>query len=224
MFYLDRINTFKILVRLSPQTMSKVTTMVLAFIFSIFVLFGKDKFLNDFKGFFQAYLPTGAYKQGARIYRVVTNVFTRYIAGTLLECLILGTLVTFGCMLLKIPYAILCGCVVAIGALIPMFGALFAAIIMSIYLMFEYSISVGVTFIIMFICIQQVEGNFIYPNVVGKSIGLPAMYVIVAVTIGGSIGGILGIIICIPVFCSVYQLIQEDVEKRRSKKKSEAVK
>ena len=97
---------------------------------------------------------------------------------------------------------------IGIAALVPMFGALVAAFLCSL-LIFAQSPTQGITFFVMFICIQQVEGNFIYPNVVGKSVGLPSMYVLVAITVGASIGGVLGMIVFIPVFSSLYRLMQE---------------
>jgi len=94
-----------------------------------------------------------------------------------------------------------------------MFGALVSAILASLFIAVENPMS-AIYFLILFICIQQVEGNFIYPNVVGRSVGLPPMYVIVAVTVGGSLAGILGMIIFIPICSCIYQLLGEDIRKR----------
>ena len=198
-------------------TISWLTTLLIAFVFSIFILFNKNHFIKDIRNFFYAFLPDSAYRKGAHIYHIFKKTFTRYIAGSLLECIILGTLVIAGASILKIPYSILCGCIVAIGALVPMFGALLAAIVTALFLCIESPVN-GVTFIIMFILIQQIEGNFIYPNVVGKSTGLPPMYVLVAITLGASLGGVLGIVIFIPLCSSIYQLLQEYEEMRIKKK------
>lgn len=194
-------------------TISWFTTTLIGLVFAIFILFNKQTFKRDLKGISKAYLPNGAYKQVVRVYRVFKSTFTRYIGGTLLECLILGTLVTIGSTLLRLPYSLLCGIIVAIGALVPMFGALAMAILVALFISLQSPMD-GLTFIIMFICIQQVEGNFIYPNVVGKSIGFPPMYVIVAITVGASLGGVLGMVVFIPLCSSIYQLIQEDANKR----------
>ncbi|MDD6460557.1 MAG: AI-2E family transporter [Absicoccus porci] len=202
---------------LISTTISWMTTFFLAFVFSIFVLFNKKRFLSDVRRFFKAYLPRNAYEQGNHIYHVFKHTFARYIGGTILECLILGTLVTVFSTIFHLPYSLLCGFVVAIGALVPMFGALVAAILCSLFIMLQ-SPTQGITFLIMFIAIQQVEGNFIYPNVVGKSVGIPSMYIIVAITVGASIGGVLGMVIFIPLFSSVYRLFQENEDKRLSKK------
>ena len=112
---------------------------------------------------------------------------------------------------MKIPYAFLIGLVVGIGALVPMFGALVAALLCAFFIAITSPVQ-GFTFIIMFI--QQVEGNFIYPQVVGKSVGFPPMYIIVAITIGANVAGIIGIIIFIPICSCIYQLVSEDVLTR----------
>lgn len=198
--------------RIISTTISWMTTLFLALCFSIFVLFNKKKFISDVRNFFLAFLPSTAYKQGSHIYHIVKKTFARYIAGTLLECLILGSLVTLGSTLLGLPYSLLCGFIVAIGALVPMFGALIAAICCALFIMIQ-SPAEGLTFLVMFIAIQQVEGNFIYPNVVGKTIGFPPMYVIVAITLGASIAGVIGMVIFIPLCSSIYTLLQEYEKK-----------
>ena len=199
-------------------TISWVTTFALSLAFSIFVLLNKTQFLSDIQTLSKGFLPKKGYRNAVHIYKVFTDTFKHYIGGTLLECLILGTLVGLGCTLLSIPYAILIGFVVAIGAIVPMFGALISAIICFLFLVLEGNSSAAITFIVMFILIQQIEGNFIYPNVVGKSIGLPPMYVIVAVTLGASFGGILGMIVFIPLMGSLYILAMESANKRIQQK------
>ncbi len=141
------------------------------------------------------------------------NTFTNYISGTCTECLILGTLVIAFSSLFRMPFAFLSGILVGIGALIPMFGALCAAIISALFIAIESPMQ-GVYFMILFVCIQQVEGNFIYPNVVGKSVGLPPIYVMVAVTLGANLAGVIGMVLFIPVFSCLYQLIKEDAKGR----------
>jgi len=186
--------------------------------FSIIVLFNKSTVVKESKGLLRAYMPDDIYEKTLHVLRLIARTFTQYIGGTCTECIILGTLVTVGATLLNIPYATLVGIIVGVGALVPMFGALIAAIIGALFVATE-SVQSAVYFMIMFICIQQVEGNFIYPNVVGRSVGFPPMYVIVAVTVGASLGGILGIIISIPVCSCIYQLVKEDVVMRLKVKK-----
>lgn len=195
-------------------TISWFTTFILAFVFSVFILLNKEKFMSDVRLIAQGYMPKKGYKQASHVYHTFTNTFGKYIGGTILECIILGTLVFIACTLLNLPYPLLAAFIVAFGALVPMFGALVSAIIVTLFMALQGNVSQAVTFIVVFILIQQVEGNFIYPNVVGRSIGLPPMYVIVAVTLGASLGGVLGMIVFIPLFTSVYQLVLESAQNR----------
>lgn len=191
--------------------------------FSIVLLFNKNRVTREGSHLLKAYLPDRFYGHVIHILRLIISTFKSYIGGSCLECLILGSLVAFIGSLLQVPYALLAGLVVGIGALVPMFGALCAALLVTVFLALE-SPRHAVTFLIMFICIQQVEGNFIYPNVVGKSVGLPAVYVIVAVTLGASLGGILGMIVFIPITSCVYQIIRDDVHEKLWLKKKEKTK
>ena len=192
--------------------------LMIACMFSIILLFNKNRVVKEARSFLQAYLPDRFYTRTIHIIHLIISTFKSYIGGSCLECLILGSLVAAIGSILQVPYALLAGLVVGIGSLVPMFGALCAALLVTLFLALE-SPSSAFTFLIMFICIQQVEGNFIYPNVVGKSIGLPAFYVVVAVTLGASMGGILGMIVFIPIASCFYQIISEDVTQRLKDKK-----
>ena len=211
-------NIFGSVYQVISTTFSIVLSTFVALMFSIIVLFNKSTVVKESKGLLRAYMPDDIYEKTLHVLRLIARTFTQYIGGTCTECIILGTLVTVGATLLNIPYATLVGIIVSVGALVPMFGALIAAIIGALFVATE-SVQSAVYFMIMFICIQQVEGNFIYPNVVGRSVGFPPMYVIVAVTVGASLGGILGIIISIPVCSCIYQLVKEDVVMRLKVKK-----
>lgn len=187
-------------------------------VFSFLLLFNKEQVVHETKSLLKAYLPEKNYDRVRHVLKLIIRIFTSYVGGTCLECLILASLVTVGSLILKIPYAFLVGLVVGIGALVPMFGALVAAILCAFFIAMTSPVQ-GLTFIIMFICIQQVEGNFIYPHVVGKSVGFPPMYIIVAITIGANVAGIIGIIIFIPICSCIYQLVSEDVLSRLQKVK-----
>lgn len=178
-----------------------------------FLLFNKKQVKRETISLLKAYLPERDYEKTRHVLKLIIRIFTSYVGGTCTECLILASLVTTGALILKIPYAFLVGLVVGIGALVPMFGALVAALLCTFFIAMASPVQ-GLTFIIMFICIQQVEGNFIYPHVVGKSVGFPPMYIIVAITIGANVAGIFGIIIFIPICSCIYQLVSEDVLSR----------
>lgn len=194
-------------------TISWIATAFIAIVFSFLLLFNKNQVVREIKSLLKAYLPEKSYKKTSHVLKLIIRIFGSYVGGTCTECLILGSLVTVGALILNIPYAFLAGLAVAIGALVPMFGALFAALLCTFFISITSPVH-GLYFIIMFICIQQVEGNFIYPHVVGKSVGFPPMYVIVAITIGANVAGIIGMIIFIPICSCIYQLVSEDVLTR----------
>lgn len=199
-------------------TFSWFAQAFITIVFSFLLLFNKEQVVHETKSLLKAYLPEKNYDRVRHVLKLIVRIFTSYVGGTCLECLILASLVTAGALILKIPYAFLVGLVVGIGALVPMFGALVAAILCAFFIAMISPVQ-GLTFIIMFICIQQVEGNFIYPHVVGKSVGFPPMYIIVAITIGANVAGIIGIIIFIPICSCIYQLVSEDVLSRLQKVK-----
>lgn len=195
------------------NTFSILFSSLIAIMFSIIVLFHKKTVVKEGHVLMKAYLSGAHYKKTIHVLQLVRNTFTNYISGTCTECLILGTLVIAFSSLFRMPFAFLSGILVGIGALIPMFGALCAAIISALFIAIESPMQ-GVYFMILFVCIQQVEGNFIYPNVVGKSVGLPPIYVMVAVTLGANLAGVIGMVLFIPVFSCLYQLIKEDAKGR----------
>lgn len=194
-------------------TFSWFAQAFITIVFSFLLLFNKKQVKRETISLLKAYLPERDYEKTRHILKLIIRIFTSYVGGTCTECLILASLVTTGALILKIPYAFLVGLVVGIGALVPMFGALVAALLCTFFIAMASPVQ-GLTFIIMFICIQQVDGNFIYPHVVGKSVGFPPMYIIVAITIGANVAGIFGIIIFIPICSCIYQLVSEDVLSR----------
>ena len=194
-------------------TFSWFAQAFITIVFSFLLLFNKKQVKRETISLLKAYLPERDYEKTRHVLKLIIRIFTSYVGGTCTECLILASLVTTGALILKIPYAFLVGLVVGIGALVPMFGALVAALLCTFFIAMTSPVQ-GLTFMIMFICIQQVEGNFIYPHVVGKSVGFPPMYIIVAITIGANVAGIFGIIIFIPICSCIYQLVSEDVLSR----------
>lgn len=203
-------NIFGSVFQVISTTFSIVLSTLVSIMFSIILLFNKKTIIKEGNGLMKAYLNEDIYQQTIHTLKLVNKTFSAYIGGTCMECIILGTLVTLGATLFNIPYALLAGITVGIGALVPMFGALIASILAALFIA-TASVDSAIYFMIMFICIQQVEGNFIYPNVVGRSVGFPPIYVIIAVTVGASFAGILGMVIFIPICSCIYQLVKEDV-------------
>ena len=144
---------------------------------------------------------------------VFDDSFHRFIVGQCTEAVILGTLCTIGMMILKLPYAAMIGALVAFTALIPVAGAYIGAIVGAFLIVMENPMQ-AVIFIIFLLVLQQFEGNVIYPRVVGNSVGLPGVFVLAAVTIGGGISGVGGMLIAVPLTAAVYRLLREDVNQK----------
>ena len=144
---------------------------------------------------------------------VTSKTFSSFLTGQCLEAIILGAMFLVVMSILKLPYALLISVLIAFTALIPIFGA-FIGCVVGAFLILTVSPSQAAAFIMLFLVLQQIEGNLIYPKVVGGSIGLPAIWVLVAVTLGGSLFGIVGMLVFIPIVSVVYTLLKEDVNKR----------
>lgn len=209
-------NIFATTVSLISTTLSWAVTSIVAFVFAILLLFNKERLAIGGKKLLRVYTNDQIYKKTLYVLNLTKTTFTNYIGGSCTECLILGSLVTIGGVILKIQYAFLGGVIVGVTALVPMFGAFFGCLTSALFIAMVDPMQ-AVYFIIMVVCIQQVEGNLIYPHVVGNSVGLPALYVIVAISIGGSLLGIVGMIIFIPICSIIYTLLKTDVNERIEK-------
>ena len=141
------------------------------------------------------------------------RTFSKFLTGQCLEAMILGLMFFVSMTLLRFPYAMLVAVLVAVTALIPMFGA-FIGCFVGAFLILVVSPIQALWFVLLFMVLQQIEGNLIYPRVVGSSIGLPAMWVMVAVTLGGSTMGVLGMLIMVPAASVIYALARENTEHR----------
>ena len=146
--------------------------------------------------------------------------FKNFLCRQCLEALILGFLLTIGMLVFGIPYALVIGCLTAILALIPYVGA-FISCAIAIFLILLVEPSKLLVFVILFLVIQQIEGNLIYPHIVGKSVGLPAIWTLMAVYAGGQLCGIIGMLLFVPIVSVIYTLIKEDVNKKLKEKSYE---
>lgn len=201
--------------------MTSVTSIAQTFInvfmsviFSFYVLGNKEKLGRQFN----LLIDTFAGKYAKKMHYVIGILHKRFhgfIVGQTLEAMILGTLTAIGMMILSFPYASTIGVLVAFTALIPVIGA-YIGVTIGFFLIVTQSVPQAVAFVIFMIILQQFEGNLIYPRVVGGSIGLPGMWVLVAITIGGSLYGFLGMLMAVPIAASIYQIIKDQVAKRQS--------
>lgn len=194
-----------------------VVSFALGFVFALNALLQKEKLSTQVKKVLVAFLPERVAKYIVRVGRLSNNAFSSFMSGQCLEAVILGSLIFASMKLLGLPYAVLIAVFIAVMSLIPIIGG-FIGCWVGVLLILMVDWKQAIVFIIMFVVVQQFEGNVIYPHVVGNSVGLPAIWVLVAVTIGGNIAGIVGMIFSIP-FCSVfYQLFSEVVNKQIKKK------
>ena len=192
---------------------SGVFTAVMGFIFSVYMLFGKEKLLRGLKSTLLAFLPEQTARKLNRAGALTNRIFFSFIRGQLTECVILGSLCYIGMSLLGLDYALLISSVVALGALIPILGAYIGAAVGVIVLLLVHPID-ALIFLIFLLCLQQIEGNLIYPRVVGSSIGLPPVWTMFAVLFWGGVLGIPGILIGTPATAVIYRLLRTSVHTR----------
>lgn len=188
-------------------------TLGIGLIFAIYILLGKERLAHQFRALFTAFLPKRQRVGFFAVLHLASRKFSAFIAGQCLEACILGLMFFVSLTVLRLPYAALIGVLIALTALIPVFGA-FIGLFVGAFLMLLQSPSAALIFIIVFFVLQQIEGNLIYPHVVGGSVDLPAIWVLLAVTVGGSAFGILGMLVCIPLFSVVYELLRGVVRLR----------
>ncbi len=191
---------------------SGIVTGFIGIIFSIYLLIGKDRLANQFKRIMARYMKENVYHKTMHILSIVNDCFHRYIVGQCTEAVILGMLCTLGMMMLRLPYASMIGALIALTALIPVAGAYIGGIVGALMILTVSPIK-AIIFVVFLVILQQIEGNLIYPRVVGSSMGLPGVWVLTAVTIGGGIMGIAGMLLGVPCAAAVYRLLREDVNK-----------
>ncbi|MEG0649101.1 MAG: AI-2E family transporter [Oscillospiraceae bacterium] len=190
-----------------------VFNMVVAFIFALYILLNKEKLSSQLKRILQAYLPEKRTATVLEIAKFSSNTFAHFISGQCIEACILGSLCWLGMLLFRFPYAPMVGALVGITALIPIIGA-FVGTVVGGFMIFMIDPIQALWFVIFLLVLQQIEGNVIYPRVVGSSVGLPAMWVLAAVTVGGGLFGIVGMLFAVPTFSILYTLLRRNVNKR----------
>ena len=195
------------------SVVSNVVTGVLAFIFAIYFLLGKETLGGQCKRVMKTYLPEKAVGKVNYVLRVVNDSFHRYIVGQFTEAIILGVLCALGMLVFGFPYAGMIGALIGFTALIPVAGAYIGGVVGFIMILTVSPVK-ALFFIVFLLVLQQLEGNLIYPKVVGGSLGLPAIWVLAAVTIGGALMGIMGMLIGVPIAASVYRLIRDDMRRK----------
>ena len=192
---------------------STLLNVFVSLVFSIYVLANKEQLGRQFNLLIDTYLSKYA-KSIHYVLDILHLRFHGFVVGQTLEAMILGSLTAVGMFLFGFPYAATIGVLIAFTALIPILGAYIGASI-GFILIATQSVSQAIFFLLYLILLQQFEGNVIYPRVVGGSIGLPGMWVLMAITIGGALWGILGMLVAVPLAASFYQIIKDNVTKRQ---------
>lgn len=206
-------------VSMASSIVGAVVNVVVAFIFAFYLLSQKERLGNQCERALRAYCKESVYLWVKKVSHLLNRNFSNFITGQCLEAVILGSLFVVTMAIFQFPYALLIGVLIAFLALIPIVGA-FVGCTVGVFLIFMDDPIKAFWFLILFLIIQQIEGNLIYPHVVGNSVGLPSIWVLVAVTVGGSMMGILGMLLFIPLTSTSYLLVKEDVNRRNLLKDS----
>lgn len=197
-----------------------VVNVFVALVFSFYILAQKEKLGDQFRRILRAYCPQKVNDRVLEIASLAGKNFSSFITGQCMEAVILGVMFVITMTLFGFPYAVMVGVLIAFTALIPIVGAFIGCFVGAFLIMVDDPVK-AVWFLVLFIVLQQIEGNLIYPHVVGNSVGLPSIWVLAAVTVGGSLMGVVGMLIFIPILSTVYALIREDVnEKNKGKRKT----
>ena len=190
---------------------------IIAIVFAIYILAGKETLGRQARKLLHAYLPEKVYQKTMKVLALCNHNFAKFISGQCLEAVILGAMFVVCMGIFGMPYAVLVGVLIAFTALIPIVGA-FIGCAVGAFLILMISPVKALIFVIMFLILQQLEGNLIYPKVVGNSVGLPAIWVLLAVSLGGSMFGVVGMLVFIPLMSTLYALLRENVNNRNRNK------
>lgn len=242
--FLDKINEFQTrfaqtfistLTAWAPNIasgVSHITTSVInifmGFVMAIYMIFSKDKLIRQVKKFVHALFNDQHYQYISEVVKLTGTTFENFLAGQLTESIIIGVLCYIGCMILDIPYASIAAIVIGFTNIIPYFGPIIGAVISSALILFVSPVK-ALIFLVFSTLLQQFESNLIYPHVVGNSVGLSALWVLFAVSVGGGLFGIPGMVFGLPTFSVIYELLRRwtnyrlEVKRNLAKKQEEIV-
>jgi predicted PurR-regulated permease PerM len=204
-------------VNITTSVLAGIFDAVFSIVISIYILASKEKIGRFVKNALGAFLDTKTNSFINHVAQKTNESFSRFIGGQLLESVILGVLCFIGMTIFGFPNALIISVLVCVTALVPIVGTTVGAVIGFLLIVITNPIK-AIFFVIFFIVLQQIEGNFIYPRVVGKAVGLPGVLVVSAVLVGGNIGGVLGALIGVPTVAVIYTLLKEMIDFLNSKK------
>ena len=202
-------------VNVVSSVFSVVVSVLLSAIFALYLLCGKEKLASQINTLMNVYLKPRRAAAIRHVLKTLNECFRSYIVGQCLEALILGALCTLGMLVFRFPYAVMVGTLVGFTALIPIAGAYIGAFVGAV-MIFTVDPLKALLFLVYIVVLQQIEGNLIYPRVVGTSLGLPGIWVLAAVMIGGHVDGVVGMLLGVPLCAALYRLLREDVARRRT--------
>lgn len=206
-------NVLNSTVSVAKTVINSLMNFFIGFVFACYILLQKEKLSVQIKKVMYAFLPEKAVKQVEKVASLSYRTFSNFVTGQCAEAVILGMMFFISMSIFRFPYALLIGVLIAFTALIPVFGA-FIGCVLGTFLILVADPMKALLFLILFFVLQQIEGNLIYPHVVGGSVGLPSIWVLAAVSIGGSLMGVVGMLIFIPLTSVIYALFRETVYKR----------
>lgn len=208
---------FPYLLSFTSSVINTVTNIFFGIIISIYILVSKVTLKEHVKGLIYAFIPKKKADTFYEISTISSTTFSNFISGQLIEALILGVFCFVGMLIFKFPYAVLISTIIGITNVVPIVGPFIGAI-PSTFIILLVNPTKAIWFVIFIICIQQIEGDIIYPKVVGDSIGLPAIWVLMSIIVGGGLFGVAGMVLGVPITSIVYRLLKKETKDRLAKK------
>ena len=202
----------------ASNIISGVVNGMIAFIFALYILAQKEKLSNQGQRIISAYLPERAGNKVLKVFGLLYKNFSSFVTGQCVEAVILGAMFVISMTIFRMPYALMVGVLIAFMALIPIVGAFVGCAVGAFLILINDPLQ-ALWFVVLFLVLQQIEGNLIYPRVVGSSVGLPSIWVLMAVSVGGSLFGIAGMLMFIPLMSTCYALFKESVNNRNIQKR-----
>jgi len=215
----DLLTTLTSTVQVAKDIVGTLLHILIAVFFSIYVLVQKETLARQAKAVLSAFFKEKTTQRIVQIARLADTTFSSFFSGQCIEAVIMGSLFVIAMTIFGFPYAVMVGVLIAFTALIPIFGPLIGCVISALLILISSPVQ-AFWFVVMFFVLQLIEENLIYPHVVGNAVGLPPMWVLVAVSLGGSLFGIVGMLFFIPLISVLYALFREVIYARVKKKRN----
>ena len=205
------------IVNTATSVFGQATSMVLTIIIALSVVAQKERLAGQTRRVVRAFFKKPVADRIIEITRQTGRAFSGFISAQVLEAFILGTLVLLGMSIFRFPHALLISAIVTVAAVVPIFGALFSGFVGTLLILVTNGLGQALWFLVFILVLQQIEGNLIYPRVMGSNVGLPALWVLVAITLGGGAMGVLGMLISVPICAVCYSLLRDALRARDKK-------